>query len=495
MSMNPFTHRRATLGHKLTAGLGLVVATLVVMSAGGFHTGVRIERAATQAAARSSHASALADQARLMKFEAVQVQQWLQDISATRGLDGLDDGYDQAAAARTRFLAGVEMFRREFRDTQDATSAAALDRVVVAFDNYYEVGREMAAKYVAEGPAGGNPLMPRFDAAADALVSTLDPFVAAQTGSIDAATGSVVADARLIRRLTIIGSILSLLLAIAVAVVLVRAITGPIARLAGELERCAVETGHAAAELDAASAELAEGATASAGSIEHTAEGIAAFAQMVEDTSHRADTARTLAADAKARTLQGTEAMARMTEAIAQIRGSATETARIVKLIDEIAFQTNLLALNAAVEAARAGEAGRGFAVVAEEVGNLAKRSAEAAHNSTLLIDESSQRAANGSRICAEVESLLGGLSEATDAVSTLIDEIADAGQTQTGGIAEVRHTLDRLRAETQANAARSEQTASCATQQTAAAQRMAAISDELQQMVTGHAGAAIATS
>jgi methyl-accepting chemotaxis protein len=485
-AVNPMV--RATLGRKLTAGLGLVVATLVVMSIGGYSTGLRIERAATAAAARSSHASALADRARQMKFDAVQVQQWLQDISATRGLDGLDDGYDEAAASRTRFVSGIEEFRREFRDTGDAASLATLDRLAAAFEDYYEVGREMAGRYVAEGPAGGNPLMPRFDAAAEALVATLDPFVAAQVGSIDAATGSVVADARLIRRLTIIGSLLSLLLATVVAVVLVRSITRPIIRLAGELQRCAVETGHAAAELDAASAELAVGATTSAGSIERTADGIATFAQLVAGNSHRAQNARALAADAKARTDQGTAAMARMTEAIGQIRTSATETARVVKVIDEIAFQTNLLALNAAVEAARAGEAGRGFAVVAEEVGNLAKRSAEAARSSTVLINESGQRAANGSRICEEIDALLRGLSAATEAVSSLVDEIADAGQTQSGGIAEVRHTLDQLRAETQANAARSEQTAGCATQQTAAAQRMAVISDELQRMVSGDA-------
>src|SRR4029079_11762505 len=83
------------------------------------------------------------------------------------------------------------------------------------------------------------------------------------------------------------------------------------------------------------------------------------------------------------------ETLDRMIEKMKEIDASSNKIARIIKVIDEIAFQTNILALNAAVEAARAGEAGLGFAVVADEVRNLAQRCAQAARDTAGLIEES----------------------------------------------------------------------------------------------------------
>src|SRR5690606_8490276 len=109
---------------------------------------------------------------------------------------------------------------------------------------------------------------------------------------------------------------------------------------------------------------------------------------------------------------EGVERMERLAGAIGKIKGSADETAKIVKTIDEIAFQTNLLALNAAVEAARAGEAGKGFAVVAEEVRNLAQRSAEAAKTTSALIEGSVASVGEGVELSEAVVGALSDISE-----------------------------------------------------------------------------------
>ena len=107
---------------------------------------------------------------------------------------------------------------------------------------------------------------------------------------------------------------------------------------------------------------------------------------MTKQNADNAQQANTLAGDAKKAANNGSEAMNRMAGAIEDIKKSSDETAKIIKVIDEIAFQTNLLALNAAVEAARAGEAGKGFAVVANEVKELAKETAQATEDISLRI-------------------------------------------------------------------------------------------------------------
>jgi methyl-accepting chemotaxis protein len=178
--------------------------------------------------------------------------------------------------------------------------------------------------------------------------------------------------------------------------------------------------------------------------------------------------------------------MKRMTEAIDKIKNSASETAKIIKTIDEIAFQTNLLALNAAVEAARAGEAGKGFAVVAEEVRNLARRSAEAAKNTADLIEGSQKNAEAGVAVTAEVAKNLVGIKDNAGKVATLIAEIAAASKEQSQGIDQVNTAVSEMDKIVQKNAANAEESASASEELTSQAQELSAMVDQLVGIVGG---------
>jgi len=189
----------------------------------------------------------------------------------------------------------------------------------------------------------------------------------------------------------------------------------------GQVTEAVEQVASASNQVSSASQSLAEGATEQAASLEETSSSLEEMASMTKQNADNAQQANTLAGEAQKAANDGNGAMQRMNDAINEIQKSSDETAKIIKVIDEIAFQTNLLALalNAAVEAARAGEAGKGFAVVAEEVRNLAMRSAEAAKNTTALIEESTKNAKNGVDIASEVSKKLEDIVQSISKTGT----------------------------------------------------------------------------
>ncbi len=274
-----------------------------------------------------------------------------------------------------------------------------------------------------------------------------------------------------------------------VSVLLIRGLSNTIQTVSTSLAQSAERVSSASTQVTDASQSLAEGATEQAAGLEETSSSLEEMASQTRRNADNAQQANTLATEANMTGANGTEAMDRMTGAINKIQQSADETAKIVKVIDEIAFQTNLLALNAAVEAARAGEAGKGFAVVAEEVRNLAMRSAEAAKNTSGMIEESVKNAGTGVQIADEVCSVLEKIVTAVGKTSDLVGEIAAASQEQAQGIEQVNTAVNQMDKVTQQNAASAEESASASQELSAQAEQMNQAVQTLVTLVGSSAG------
>ncbi|MAG94620.1 MAG: hypothetical protein CMJ48_12860 [Planctomycetaceae bacterium] len=230
-----------------------------------------------------------------------------------------------------------------------------------------------------------------------------------------------------------------------------------------EVSEMGNEVAGASTTVEAGSQKLAEGAVEQAASLEEIAASLEEMESMTQQNADNAGEARNLADTTRALVAKSTSSMTRMTDAITNIKKNSDEQAKIVRTIDEIAFQTNLLALNAAVEAARAGDAGKGFAVVAEEVRNLAKRSAEAARTTALMIEESCTGAEQGVAISQNVAGILDEIQQSATKTNDLVAEIAVGSGEQAQGIQQVNAAISQLDTATQQTSDQSRESADTA--------------------------------
>ena len=221
----------------------------------------------------------------------------------------------------------------------------------------------------------------------------------------------------------------------------------------------------AAEQIGSSSQIVAEGASVQASTLEEISDNLQELSAMSKQNVGNAREAKGLTEAARISSDRGVDSMRQLSEAMGRIKASSDDTAKIVQTIDEIAFQTNLLALNAAVEAARAGDAGKGFAVVAEEVRNLAMRSAEAAQDTALLIDESIKNTDLGVAKNLEVVKNLEEIRDQVNKISEVMSEITAASEQQQEGVEEINTAIEQLNLIIQQNAANSEESADAARQ------------------------------
>jgi methyl-accepting chemotaxis protein len=288
--------------------------------------------------------------------------------------------------------------------------------------------------------------------------------------------------------MTLVASVVIVTVALFVlmSTLIIKSIARSINKIIASLKGSAEQVGSASKEISCASQSLAQGATEQAAGLEETSSSLEQMSSMTRQSAENASQANTLAGETRKVADNGSKAMNRMAQAINDIQKSSDQTAKIVKTIDEIAFQTNLLALNAAVEAARAGEAGKGFAVVAEEVRNLAMRSAEAAKNTSNLIEQSVNNSRNGVHICGEVKTALDEIVQSVAKTTDLVGEIAAASKEQAQGVGQINTAVSQMDKVTQQNAANAEQSASASEELSAQVNSINQIVDQLIKLVNG---------
>ena len=345
---------------------------------------------------------------------------------------------------------------------------AAIDTARPRIEHYGQLGIRLTTAAAEQGAEAGRKLMPDFQASFDELETanvTLSGLIEADAKrSVAAAMATAGATNATLTTLTICGMALAAMVCWLAGRSLVRRIRGLCevtqCIAAGDLTAMASTTGNDeitylaesittmsqslgqtvsqvqvntdnglrnASEVADASRVMAERAANQASNIEEATAAMKEIAIAIENNAKLLDSANELARKSNESTTCGQGEIAGVVKAMTEIDESSTEVAKVIKVIDDIAFQTNLLALNAAVEAARAGEAGKGFAVVADEVRTLAQRAATAARDTASMIECSKKRAEQGVSVAQRAKDVFSGIEDDSSRVAQLLNEMAAA--------------------------------------------------------------------
>ncbi len=266
--------------------------------------------------------------------------------------------------------------------------------------------------------------------------------------------------------------------------VLVSRVDKTLRKVAKELSQGSAQVAGSATQVSSSSQSLAQGASQQAASLQETATSAETIRAMTFKNADNSKDAARLMAEMAQQVAEGNRKLNDMVASMKEINQSSEKISQIIKTIDEIAFQTNILALNAAVEAARAGQAGLGFAVVADEVRNLALRCAQAARDTSSMIEDSVAKSHEGGRKLDEVAKSIGAITEGADKAKCLADAVQAGSQEQARSLEQISRAISQMEQVTQQTASSAEESASAGLELSAQSETLRTIIGHLAELV-----------
>ena len=442
-------------------GICFFTVLALVMLAQAFTTHRQADAVYSEAVEYNQRYQPLLEHALKLQVAVIQVQQWLTDISATRGLDGLNDGFDEAKASARVFRESVQQLSQ-----LDSEHRQAYLALLPVFETYYSSGIRMAEAYIADGPAAGNPMMAQFDKAAADIYGEIDRLLKKSQQDAIVSTETLISSAETSKNLGDLFLVMMLLLMSLLVVGIYHYIFKPIRKMQlmvdqlseGEVDLTQQlslqgydelsQLGHGFNRFIKRSDEMVSGIIGSVQEMVPLSQSLAGTNQLISQqakeqseksqavrqsidatggiASQVYDEACKINEAAGAGNLAVEEGNSVVTHvsscirdmseqmqsagaAVSQLKSDSESVASVIDVINNIAEKTNLLALNAAIEAARAGESGRGFAVVADEVRNLAAKTRQ----STMEVQQIVEAIQSGT--LQVVEAMENGQSHALD--------------------------------------------------------------------------------
>ena len=383
-----------------------------------------------------------------LRFDVIQVQQWLTDISATRGVPGFDDGYSEAKTYAENFRRDMKKLNELSKDNQKLVKLQK--EILISFESYYDMGKKMAQAYIDNGHVEGNKFMEKFDPFAAKIADLLKEQRKEILGNVENNFKNLFLS---MKQSSFIFKVTATIFIILITVITFF-IASSIGKITNNLKMSIKDLEGMSKKVNDRNNALAARTEEQAATSEEIVGTIDALANTIEETANNSKKSNSLSESTLQGVKKGNSISIKLKDSMGLIANSSKEIQKIVSLVEEIAFQTNILSTNAAIEAAKAGDSGKGFAVVAIEVRNLAKRSSQAVSEIKLLVDKTYERVKNGETLVEQNAVELKGVNDQVEKVAQIVNEITQATNKQIMAVNDISGAITEIDANTQENSA-----------------------------------------